>query len=234
MAALRHAAEQWPGKNLSTLAERLISDGLRKLEDDKRDPALRGLLVLIAQLAERLAGAKYMPPDAKLRSRYQREWRTELFNFRAFKFAVAKLLDALEEPPPPEFELDKEGLEEIKEESEKIFGPEWTKTFLAINSTPESSGAFAFNIVWELANRESPLTESELAMGSKDPYFGKIIEQDFHALPSALKALKLPTERERRRQTLRDFEKAWGPESDRAKKYRRRARGTRKAAGAGN
>ena len=102
-----------------------------------------------------------------------------------------------------------------------MWGPELAKTLLAIKTTPESLGTHTFTTVWELANRDSPLTEGELALGRKYPYFGKILENEFYALPNALKALKLPTEQEKRRQDLTDFEKVFGPESDKAKEYRR-------------
>jgi hypothetical protein len=53
---------------------------------------------VIARLAEATTGGELLS-DKYCRSEVQREWRTDLFKFRAFKFAVKKLLDTLEEPP---------------------------------------------------------------------------------------------------------------------------------------
>jgi hypothetical protein len=220
MAALKAAAEQWPGKNMSTLTEVLINRGLRELEDKRRDPALQGLLYLIAELAERLTNARFIPDNA-VRSIMQKHWRTEPFRFRAFKLAVAKLLNALEEPP--DSGLSPYSKEEVKE-AQKIFGasPELTKRMLEKYQTPENLASVEFARVWELAHRDSPLTEAEMAVGRKHPYLGRILEQEFHALPNAWNALKLPTEKESRRQHLRDLEKLVGPESNRAKSFRQK------------
>ena len=83
------------------LSERLIwhlRRSINRKREEERDPALQALLMLIATLAEEITGGGLIP-DKDVRSRFRSEWRTDLSKFRAFKFAVKKLLDTLEEPP---------------------------------------------------------------------------------------------------------------------------------------
>src|SRR6478735_6366005 len=98
LAALKAGAETWPGKNISTFAEYLIDTGLHEREEARRDPALKALLFLIANLAERFSGVRFVS-EAGVRLEKPTQWRTDLFYFRAFRFAIQRLLDTLEEPP---------------------------------------------------------------------------------------------------------------------------------------
>src|SRR5512139_1353371 len=82
-ARLKAAATKWPGKNVSALTERLISDGLRELEDRTRDPTLRALNYWIGQLAEHISGGFYVPSGMG-RAESLTAWRTDLYRFRAF------------------------------------------------------------------------------------------------------------------------------------------------------
>src|SRR5262245_20459249 len=109
--------------------------------DEERDPALQGLLVLIARLAEGVSDGEYVP-DKNLRSRLRREWRTDLFQFRAFKFAVKKVLDTLEEPPESSPQMTEEEREKFALEAAEHFGttPEFNKHYLEINKSPEAMG----------------------------------------------------------------------------------------------
>src|SRR5215467_10799233 len=98
---LRKQLEREAAEKTVNVSDRLLWHlrwSFDRQHDEERDPALQGLLVLIARLAEDVAGGKYMA-DKDARSWHRREWRTDLFKFRTFKFALKKLLDTLEEPP---------------------------------------------------------------------------------------------------------------------------------------
>jgi hypothetical protein len=74
------------GLSISQLAEKLLRDGLKERRAAEKDPAMRALCFLIAQLARHVVG----PTDAS--------WRSSPFFYEAFKFAVVQLLDALDPP----------------------------------------------------------------------------------------------------------------------------------------
>src|SRR5215510_10841516 len=98
---LRKHLEREAAEKAVNVSDRLLwhlRRSFNRQRDEERDPALQGLLVLIARLAEDIAGGEYTA-NKEARSWHRREWRIDLFNFRAFKFAVKKLLDTLEEPP---------------------------------------------------------------------------------------------------------------------------------------
>ena len=195
MAALKEAAASWPGGNVSAFTEYLIERGLRERSERERDPALRGLLFMIAQLAERVSGGQYTP-DADVRSYFQQEWRTDLFKFRAFKFAIGKLLDALEEPPG---EIRPAMTEEQAKDANKFFGtsPEFMKLMVEIYKSPESLGAHQFANLWtQVVKSDLPFTEAERKMMLKDPIFGRVMEREYYGFQRARKALELRPEAE--------------------------------------
>jgi hypothetical protein len=74
------------GLSISQLAERLLINGLKERRTAEKDPAMRALCFLIAQLARHVVG----PTGA--------DWRSAPFFYEAFKFAVVQLLDALDPP----------------------------------------------------------------------------------------------------------------------------------------
>ena len=196
MAALRAGAQTWPDQNISTFAEYLINKGLRDRDEAERDPALRGLLLLIARLAEDITGGAYTP-DRDYRAEIRRNWRTDLFQFRTFKFAVKKLLDTLEEPKPPD---PSSGLTE--EEREKItreqFGnPEFAKLMVEVHKSPEAMGAFVFGNFWKrFSHSDLPFTEDERNMMNKHPVLGRAMEREYYDFQKARKALELKPEKE--------------------------------------
>jgi hypothetical protein len=195
MAALRAGAQTWPGQNISTFAEYLINKGLRDRDEAERDPALRGLLLLIARLAEDVTGGELIP-DKDFRADIQSQWRTDLFDFRTFKFVVKKLLDTLEEPP--ELMSQKERDTHARETAEK-FGttPEFDKLFLEINKSPEAKGAWVFGNFWKrFKHSDLPFTENERSMMSKHPVFGRAMEREYYDFQKARKALELKPEKE--------------------------------------
>ena len=78
------------GRSVSQEVLRRIQESFHRDRDRARDPAMRALCFLIAQLAGEVAG----PTDTQGRPYF--DWRNDRFFFRAFKLAVAKVLDALE------------------------------------------------------------------------------------------------------------------------------------------
>jgi hypothetical protein len=188
-------------------AERTLTDevvarlqsSLSRERDNDRDPALRALNFVIAQLAERISGGDYIP-RGEFRLQQLQEWRTDPFKFGAFKFAVGKLLDELE-PPERDYSggLSKAQYEAIKEKAQKEaaeyaaehFGytPEMQKWFFEIHKTPEAYGAHAFGSLWTQLMRTNPLTEREKEMGRRFPHFGDVIEREFYGFEKARRDL---------------------------------------------
>ena len=85
------------GKKLSRELLWRMSESLNRDREQDRDPAMRALCFLIATLGEQITGGSYTA-DKSMRDKQIKEWRTDPFLFKAFKFAVIKLLDALEPP----------------------------------------------------------------------------------------------------------------------------------------
>jgi hypothetical protein len=86
------------GQSISQVAERLIKAGLAEKRAGNREPAMRALCFLIAQLADHIVGPKAVIPGKRDFAFY--DWRSDPFFYRAFKIAVGQLLDALEPPGP--------------------------------------------------------------------------------------------------------------------------------------
>jgi hypothetical protein len=200
LAQLKAAAADWPGGNVSAFTEFLINRALRERDEEKRDPALKALLYFIAQLAEHISGAAYLAPNEG-RSEFLAAWRTDLFRFRAFKLAVRKLLDALEEPPGQEIK-PKEGklsfstiitlpddyLTLKKQLSPEDFGSMLDRLFEE-GMTPENFATSAFDSFWRQANKIAPRLPREVEQAVFA--YNKALEREFYALPKALRDLKL-------------------------------------------
>jgi hypothetical protein len=182
-----------------SVSERLIwhlRRSINRKRDEERDPALQGLLLLIARLAEEIAGGGLIPNGLKdYRSHVQSQWRTRLLNFRAFKFAVKKLLDTLEEPPEPT--LPKEELEQLRKKAVETLGgpPEFTKLFLEIEKSPEAKGAWVFGNVWtRFTNSHLPYPEAAQKVMRNHPLLGRAMEREDRDFQIARKALQLNPE----------------------------------------
>jgi hypothetical protein len=196
---MRQQLESEAAAKNATVSERLLwhlSRSFNRQREEERDPALQGLLLLIARLAEQITGGELMP-DKGVRSAMRREWRTDLFNFRAFKAAVNKLLDALDEPPASEDPLTEEQREEIRRESIEKFGSEFTKMFEEMRKSPESYGAWVFGDLWtRFTKSHLPFTENERRMMVKHPVLGQAWEREYFDFQKARKALELKPPRE--------------------------------------
>jgi len=197
---LRKHLEREAAEKAVNVSDRLLwhlRRSFNRQRDEERDPALQGLLVLIARLAEDVAGGEYVP-DKNVRSRLRREWRTDLFLFRAFKFAVKKLLDTLEEPPESSSQTTEEA-EKFALEAAEHFGasPEFNKLFLEINKSPEAMAAWVFGNLWKrFTHSHLPFTEDERRMIVEHPVLGLAMEREYYDFQKARKALELKPPRE--------------------------------------
>jgi hypothetical protein len=174
-----------------------LNSSLNLERDRERDPALQALLFFIARLAESLSGV-YMPDyigpqdeemiGKKLRAQWQTDWRTDLFKFRAFKFAVKKLLDALEEPRDMQ-----PGFKRLMERFEKRPPGSPEPKFPNPNRSPEALGGHQFERLWRRS--ESTDNNEEILKGIRDniqdKYLRDVLEHEFLKLPKARKALEL-------------------------------------------
>jgi len=208
---LRKQLEAAAEKNRRSASQELLArlnSSLNREKDRERDPALQGLLFMIGRLAESISFV-YIPdsayiPDSireqdkemsgkKLRAEWQSVWRTDLFKFRAFKFAVTKLLNALEEPPdsgrhkrmlefyqkhPPVSALD--------------------KNYRETNKSPEARGTAEFESLWNRGAEASEFNNEEIRKRVRtipDTYLRDLLEHEFLKLPKARKALELKSTR---------------------------------------
>ena len=140
-------------------------------------------------------------PDKDFRSRLRREWRTDLFKFRAFKAAVKKLLDTLEEPPESESSslMTEEEREKSLLEAAQHFGAssEFNKLFLDIHKSPEAMGAWVFGNLWTRFTRSHlPFTEDERRTMVDHPVLGVAMEREYSDFQKARKALELKPPKE--------------------------------------
>jgi hypothetical protein len=151
---------------------------------------------MISRLAEDITGTELVR-NREAKSLFQSEWRTDLFKFRAFKIAVKKLLDALEEPPAEQEYLTQEQREQMRRETVEQFGSEFTKMFDEIRKSPESYGAWTLGNLWaRFTNSHLPFTENELRMMQRHPDFGRVMEREYYGFQKARKALELKPEEE--------------------------------------
>jgi hypothetical protein len=97
------AAANANGRSISQELLGRLQGSFRDDRDKARDPAIRALCFLIAQLAGEVSGLT----DTKGRPLF--DWRTDRFFYKAFKLAVSQVLDALEpsgEIRPPQLIAD--------------------------------------------------------------------------------------------------------------------------------
>lgn len=145
---LRAELEKSAAKKGWSLTQELlwrVRDLFNQEHDKRRDPALRALTFVVAQLAERVAGGMYVAHEEHRRE-LSKEWRTNPFKFCAFKFAVGRLLDELQPPGEIQSLVDEENSKKVAE----YFGmtDELAKLMEETHKTPEGYGAFEFRALW--------------------------------------------------------------------------------------
>jgi hypothetical protein len=112
-----------------------LRNSFNREREERRDPAIRALSYLIAELAHHVASGAYMGD----REFALYSWRRSPFCYRALKIAVGKLFDALEPPGPvtlPTIDVD-------NPERLDSYTQRWIDSFGA----PESRAEFAVNHV---------------------------------------------------------------------------------------
>jgi hypothetical protein len=198
---MRKQLEREAAEKALNVSDRLLwhlRRSFNRQREEERDPALQGLLVLIGRLAENVAGGEYMT-DKDVRSQLRREWRTDLFQFRAFKSAVKKLLDTLEEPPESSSQMTEEEREKFALEAAGDFGtnPEFNRLYSELRKSPEAMGAWVFGNLWtRFMHSHLPFTENERRMMADHPVLGAAMEREYYDFQKARKALELKPPRE--------------------------------------
>ena len=178
------------------MAQRLmwhLRQSFNRERDRERDPALQGLLFLIASLAERLSTEIYRGDEIAHKHNL---WRTDNFKFKAFKVAVKKLLDALEEPSPkPPF--PEAGMRKVFQKWST--DPEFLKAKADIYKSPETLGASAFTDLWsDMIRSDQPFTDAdykkirEVEIDYPDhPNYARNLKRYNYGLHDARKALEI-------------------------------------------
>jgi hypothetical protein len=184
------------GRSITQELLRRLDDSFKEGRRKEHDPALRGLLYVIAWIAETIAGDKYFRGGAPMGP----AWRTEQPYFNAFKAAVKMLLDGLEEPPEriyPRNEEEEAALEaEVRQWTHTPDGkPIPDRRFYLGGGSPEVLAEFYLSQLRTLSKYEPHLTEevhkefrSAAAIHGSD----RVFEDEVYNLPKATRALELP------------------------------------------
>jgi hypothetical protein len=141
-------------RNRKTLSDELLwrlRSSFSRERDERRDPAMRGLCHLIAELAHHVVGIH----AAEGISRYEVwDWRSDAFFYRAFKVAVIRLLDALE-PTGPIKAHDIVVAKGIELDS-------FTKRYIGTFKRPETRAEQAVDFILAALRTAPRMTEEEL------------------------------------------------------------------------
>lgn len=174
---LRSAARA-RGRSVSQELLRRVQDSLHHDRDRARDPAMRALCFLIAQLACEVSG--FVREDGT--PLY--DWHSVPFFFRAFKLAVGHLLDAIEsgaEIRPPTMETVVDG-EQADALNDVLFGS---------YQSPEARAKVAAETVLRLLHRKPTLPKKE----SFD-LFGPYLSSTAYGMQDALRDLQTVVRRD--------------------------------------
>ena len=134
------AAARKRGRNLTDeLLGRLRASFAREREQ-KRDPAMRAIGFLIAATAEEIHKQQSLSKD----------WQRNPFIFRAFRYAVAKLLEALDPPGEAKSPLN---IKELRKQPENKLWQSMADWY----ETPEAAGSMAAESVLRELYRRAPL-----------------------------------------------------------------------------
>lgn len=203
LAELRAQAQTWQGGNgnVSAFTESLINKGLHERAEERRDPALRGLLYFIAQLAERAGAFRMFIRKEELRARIPTLWRTDRLSFEIFKVAVRQLLDSTIDEPPDD-PVAREGrihyLEEIGHERADLInsleGGLWSrgeekKKALETELLPENLGKeILFELWFRGVSADYGRGQIEFTKGTP---FARETEREVYGLAQAARDLDL-------------------------------------------
>jgi hypothetical protein len=140
------AAAKESGRVLSQELLRRLQDSFYRDRDRKRDPALRALCYLLAEIVEIVSS--WSPPELR------RQWQSDPFVFRAAKLAFSKLLDMLE----PKGEIRPRFTEQ---QIRDVWPADLVEEALAENESPVAKADFAAGFIWRRLQQPSPLTDQE-------------------------------------------------------------------------
>jgi hypothetical protein len=221
---MRRRLESEAAEKNESMAQRLmwhLRQSFNRELENRRDPALRGLLYMIGHLADQFGKYSARLPEEKEiyeseTQRHQRifsmpeegdqdesdldlqpesQWRTDWRAFRAFKVAVGKLFATLEEPPISAwFPLTEKQRKKVIEGMVKAGDPRsLAKASVAHRFKPaEEWGEEEFSyLLQEVQTR--PLTTELRELHRRYPEF----EREFYTLPKAWKAVQLDPKREK-------------------------------------
>jgi hypothetical protein len=185
------AAARRRNRNLTDELIGRLRVSFAKEHEQKRDPATRALLFLISQVAEQV----HMNSPI--------EWHQNPFMFRAFKLAVARLLDALEPSgkiQSPWKDVGKAYFEVARGEREKP-APLLAHWFADAHQTPEKTAVGVADAILRLLVGGSPTLNEQLLhlrdLAAKHPQneiyrsLSDNLERDLYGMSDARRALQL-------------------------------------------
>jgi hypothetical protein len=136
--AMRSQLESGAKERGWTLTDELmwrLRNSFNREREERRDPAIRGLCYLIAELAHHVTGGLYAGNQEVAFF----NWRADPFFYRAFKIAIGKLLDAIEPPGP----ITAPTIDVSNPKDVDDYPQHWLETM----QTPEARAEFAVNHV---------------------------------------------------------------------------------------
>jgi hypothetical protein len=142
------AAANKSGKNVTQELLRRLQNSFNRDREKSRDPALRALCFLIAEIAEGVV----LPEPIRFPNAYPL-WRSNPFLFRAFKLAVGKLLDALEPPGEIQAPVTLEPAEGVKIPLGPLDQPEF---LLNKYVSPEALSNYVIADIWTALHGTTP------------------------------------------------------------------------------
>jgi hypothetical protein len=188
------AAANKRGRSISQEVLRRLTDSFYKDRTKDRDRTVRALCYLISDMASKM---NYIPGIDKHSSS---EWRTNPFIFKAFKTAVASLLDFLEPPGKIISPLTEETSKRLLKFGEKNAGPnsELAKKYYTLVSgfyeSPEDLGRARF--IETLTTMATPIYPFPSALKAGNIYSEKVkeIEDEYYGHANAWRDLNLSQE----------------------------------------
>jgi len=179
MRAELEAAAKKRGWSLSEELLWRLRVSFAKERAENREPSMRALCFLIAELAEHIVGPRVV------RGKFETalyDWRSDPFFYRAFKIAVGRLLDALEPPGPIKAYQVTANEAELEPSMERYIA-----SFKTPEARAECSVDYIFTALRQAAHQTKERREEQRKLMGMYP----ILEREFYGMPDAAKALAL-------------------------------------------
>jgi hypothetical protein len=167
-----------PNKSLSQVADEMLREGLKAKAKERRDAPMVALCYLIAETAN--ACRAFTGPDGKPLF----DWHSDPFVFRAFKLAVAQLLDWLEPPGEIQSIVDRVGEDTFRNTPAGIVDS---------YRTPEARAQAAAMFIWSKV--QAPPTDDELELAENWKPFGDRIKRMAVAMSDVRRDLNINPKR---------------------------------------